>query len=116
VIIGLLTAVTWCSPVESAGASLADEANKENWDHTSEVDIHKILQTLDRDMENEAAGELLAFCGHQQMAPLMVVKGHCFTVYVKYDYHQQQQHPSHHPHRHPRHNPSATTSTAKEQH
>ncbi|XP_069687938.1 ubiquitin carboxyl-terminal hydrolase 37-like isoform X2 [Periplaneta americana] len=43
-------------PVKSApGQDFAvdDEANKENWDHANSVDIHKILQTLDRDMENE---------------------------------------------------------------
>ncbi|KDR18892.1 ubiquitin carboxyl-terminal hydrolase 37-like isoform X2 [Zootermopsis nevadensis] len=46
-------------PVESADPSLADEANKENWDNSAEVDIHKILQTLDRDMGSEADGRSL---------------------------------------------------------
>ncbi|PNF34732.1 hypothetical protein B7P43_G05456 [Cryptotermes secundus] len=43
-------------PVKSSVPSLADVANKENWEHAGEVDIHKILQMLDRDMEADAAG------------------------------------------------------------
>jgi hypothetical protein len=51
--------VTFYSPVKSSVSSLADVANKENWEHASGVDIHKILQMLDRDMEaDDAAGEL----------------------------------------------------------
>jgi hypothetical protein len=62
--------------VESADSSLADEGNKENWDHTTDVDIHKILQTLERDVESDAGGKLFAFWSHEQVA--------CFIVYVKY--------------------------------
>jgi hypothetical protein len=51
--------VTCYRHAKSSDPSPADEANKENWEHAGEVvDIHKILQTLDRDMEADVAGEL----------------------------------------------------------
>jgi hypothetical protein len=62
--------VTFYSPVKSSVPSLADVANKENWEHVGEVDIHKILQMLDRDMEADAAGEL----------PVAIKRLHLFTM------------------------------------
>jgi hypothetical protein len=61
--------VAFYSPVKSSVSSLSDVANKENWEHAGEVDIHKILQMLDRDMEADAAaGELLVAI--KEIAPL----------------------------------------------
>lgn len=51
--------ISFYRPVKSSVSSLADVSNKENWEHAGEVDIHKILQMLDRDMEADAAGEIL---------------------------------------------------------
>jgi hypothetical protein len=62
--------VTFYSPVKSSVPSLADVGNKENWEHAGEVDIHKILQMLDRDMEADAAGEL----------PVAIKRSHLFAV------------------------------------
>jgi hypothetical protein len=53
--------VTFYRSFKSSVPSLADVANKENWENAGEVDIHKILQMLDKDMEADAAGELHLF-------------------------------------------------------
>jgi ubiquitin C-terminal hydrolase len=48
------------SPVKSADPLQADEVNKENWEHAGEmVDIYKIVQMSDRDMEADTAGTSL---------------------------------------------------------
>lgn len=43
------------SETSSQEFSPDDESNKENWEHGTKLAIHTILETLDRDMEKEAA-------------------------------------------------------------